>query len=425
MKEPTGAEPPGQDSSSTPTGTKRGRGDDAYLQGAQNSQDNEVFYKPYNKPGYKRIFPENQVSTEYIVYVESTNEGERLGNKNPDMICTLFKNEIKGVVGIKRVNANKLGITFSQNIHANNFLCNENFLKKYNYKAYIPARSVEIIGVLRFVPKNISNEELFKKLSSLYEIINIRRFTHKVNGTIVPYGSVSVTFLSQQLPDFVYLDLYRFKVFEYVAPLLQCYKCFKFNHGAKFCKSTQKCSVCAGEHHFSTCDKEAIIKCINCQGPHLAISRYCPIKKIKIEEKYNKKNYAQVTASLKNNGNLHPSNYSTNFPKLTMTKEINKTKKMFENDVINKNSIQTTEYVKVQTVDRPSTVQTNKNTKTEIKKNETLNTKDLAEIILKNEDIITILVKTLVQLGNSSDAEPITFNSIKEVLKKSLVFNHG
>jgi hypothetical protein len=109
-----------------------------------------------------------------------------VGNKNPLMLAGLFKNEIKGVANIRRINANKVGVTFSQANNANNLIKNEEFLNKYTYKAYyyIPARAVEKIGVLRFVPTNISNEELFKKLSSAYEIINVRRFTKKIDGVL-------------------------------------------------------------------------------------------------------------------------------------------------------------------------------------------------------------------------------------------------
>lgn len=172
----------------------------------------ELFYKPYTKPSYKRVFPDNAVSAEFTVFVESANGGDKLGNKNPLLLASLFKNEIKGVTGIKRINANKVGVSFKLAIHANNFLKNDDFMKKNELKAYIPARAVETIGVLRFVPTSISNEELFKKLSSTYEIVGVRRFTRKVNGELKPYGSVSVTFLTNSLPDYVYLDIFRFKV---------------------------------------------------------------------------------------------------------------------------------------------------------------------------------------------------------------------
>lgn len=230
------------------------------------------FFKPYSKPGYTRVFPENSKDSEYVVFIESTGD-EKLGNRNPLIMASLFKNEIKGVLNIKRINANKLGIIFKQAIDANSFIKNEAWLAKNGMKAFIPAGAVETIGVLRFVPTSISNEELFNKLSSKYEILSVRRFVRKLNGEIKPYGSVSVTFLSKDLPECVYLDIYRFKVHEYVAPLLQCFKCFKFNHSAKICSGTQKCSICSMEHHFSECSTDKVQKCINCGGQHLGADR--------------------------------------------------------------------------------------------------------------------------------------------------------
>lgn len=394
MKKPPGAEAPGAESALGPPGLKRARErDDGAAPDLQ--QERQEFFKPYSKPGYKRVFTDNMVSKEFTVFVESTKE-EQIGNKNPDMMCSLFKNELKGVVGIRRINARKLGVTFGQIIHANNFLHDESFLTKYELKAYIPARSVETIGVLRFVPTNISNEDLFKKLTSTHEIISVRRFTRKVNGVITPYGSVSVTFLSQLLPEVAYLDLYRFKVHEYNAPLLQCYKCFKFNHGAKFCKNSQKCSRCAGDHHFTTCEREEdSIKCINCQGPHLAISKDCPVKQKKIAEK-NKgsSSYSQIVST----NNI---NYDKKYPALPP-----------------KPTLAVGNNVKTATLQYPTS------SKPLIKENckpETSVGNNLIEQILNSEYILKALVGALVTIGN--DRRPITSNIVKEILVKS--FTHG
>ena len=67
---------------------------------------------------------------------------------------------------------------------------------------------------------------------------------------------------------------------EYRPPkVVQCFKCLKFGHISAFCKSRHEhCSICPHEgHNHKNCTKENE-KCKNCNGPHAAVSRYCPIK---------------------------------------------------------------------------------------------------------------------------------------------------
>lgn len=413
MHDPPGDDPPGGNNQSDDThsgsrGKKRCRTSDGEASLINCTTPDKSMYQPFIKPGYKRVFAENSINTEFVVYLESTKEGEKLGNKNPSVLNTLLQNEIKGIHLIHRVNANKVAVIFTQANNANNFLKNVDFQEKHAIKTFIPARAVEKIGVLKYVPVTISNEELFRKLQSDCEIISVRRFQRKVNGELTPYQSVSVTFLTNVLPKYVYLDLYRFQVNEYVPPLMQCFKCFKYNHGAKICKGVQTCSICASNHHFLDCDSKNVIKCVNCGGSHLAISRDCPIKQKKLEEKKKvTKSYAEI---------LHHNSFPVlpkPRPQPTLVPEIiNKTKKVKEQF----------------NVKNTQTIQNNKNieqsvTNCKLKKTETLKTKELIEEILKNDDIIASLIKTLVELGNSTNTHPLTFSNIKEVLKKSLVFN--
>ena len=49
----------------------------------------------------------------------------------------------------------------------------------------------------------------------------------------------------------------------------QCFKCFKFGHLAKYCKSKQKCGNCGTEEHdAANCTNKA--KCMGCEGQHPA-----------------------------------------------------------------------------------------------------------------------------------------------------------
>lgn len=349
-------------------------------------EESDSFY-PYFKPNYKRQYPENSANTEFKVFVESQDK-ERLGNKSPIYLNHIFSSDIKGVVAIHRVNANKITVVFKQYNTANNFLNNTSFLEKHKLKAYIPAAQIERTGIIRFVPTNISNKELYTKLSSIYEIVAVRRFTKKVGQNRVPLQTVSITFLSNSLPDNVQYDLFSYRVFDYIPPLQQCYRCFKFNHPAKVCNGKQRCSICAGEHAYKDCDKPNELCCVNCSGPHLAISRTCPVKMRKILEKKNKITYASAVETKK---------LDIEFPPLPDKSKIVKPKQnIVNNDVNNVNKSSSEQNV-------------NKS------QNESIQTQ-----IIRNNDVLMTLVHTLVQLGNKTDDVPLTTSYIKDMLIKNL-----
>lgn len=325
--------------------------------------DDEGKYHPFTKTGYKRTYPDNFISDEYPVYVESQKKEERLGNRNPLQISKLFKN-VKGIHERRRVNSSKITLIFKQAAAANDFLSHE-CLKEHNMRAYIPAASVERVGVVRYIPKEASNEELYAKLTADQEIIAVRRFLKKESGKLVPLTTISVTFVGTNLPQFIYLDNWRYRVYEYIPPVMQCYRCMKFNHSAKVCRNNQVCSKCSEGHSYKDCNSTEL-KCSNCGGDHLAISKACPIKLAKTEQ--NKKSFANIVKN---------STKSNSFPPLPAITKLQKN-----------NIIET----------KPKTLKIDE--------------------IVKNEKLINCLIKTLVSLGNSNSIKTTTH--IRETLIKNL-----
>lgn len=360
--------------------------------GEQNS------YLPYYKLNYKRLYPENSVNVEFKVYVQGTGT-EKIGNKSPIYLNHIFTTspDVKGVTAIHRVNANKIVLVFKQCNTANNFLNNVDFLQKHNLRAFIPAAQIEKTGIIRFVPAHISNKELYTKLSSRYEIVAIRRFMKKVNNEKVPLQTVSITFLSNVLPDSVKYDLFSYRVFEYIPPLQQCYRCLKFNHSAKVCNGKQRCSCCGGEHSYRDCDKPSQLNCANCSGPHLAISKLCPIKMKKIEEKKTKISYASVASTKKTTYDEFPT-----LPNKPL-------KPAYNFNPVNKS-----------TVNNPSTKNVNTLPVQNVNREAPPKMEDLKSILLSSNDLTMAIVRCLVSLANSGDGTNITTKSIKEMLFKSL-----
>jgi hypothetical protein len=59
------------------------------------------------------------------------------------------------------------------------------------------------------------------------------------------------------------------KLFKKNCHIIQCFKCFKFNHMTKFCKNEERCLKCADKHHFKECIVSANKKCcVNCNENH-------------------------------------------------------------------------------------------------------------------------------------------------------------
>lgn len=335
-------------------------------------------YKIFFKTNYTRLFLEKS-AVDYTVYIESK-EKEKIGNRNPIKLTQLFADNIKGITSVYRINAFKIGVTFQKAAAANSFLKQEGFLNKHNLRAFIPAHLVEKVGIIKYVPTDMSNEEIYKNITCDTDIISVKRFMKKdTNGKLVPLTTVAITFSSTTLPKHVFLNLFRYQVHTYIPPLVQCYKCFKFNHSAKVCRGTQMCSICAGAHLFKECTSE-ISMCINCGGGHLAISRECPIKIKKMEEKRNQilqssqsRSFASVVGSKKD---------ENSFPPLNAKKPGNKTNNVQSPVLINKEV-------------------------------------DL-EQIASNDIIINAIVKSLIALANSKSNEAVTTTKIKEIFLSNL-----
>ncbi|CAF4872975.1 unnamed protein product [Pieris macdunnoughi] len=95
---------------------------------------------PPNRPPYNTL-----LNTDCVVYVESQ-ENEKLGNKNPITLTKLFTDNDKGIEGDHRVNAHRIGITFKKPAP----------LGPHKLKASVPAHLTETMGVIRYVPKELT-----------------------------------------------------------------------------------------------------------------------------------------------------------------------------------------------------------------------------------------------------------------------------
>lgn len=259
-------------------------------------------YKDFRVADYTRYYPEEGGNAEYIVFMESKNE-HPLGTRDMMSLANCLKRYNKGIKQLQRINKYKIGVVFERSGLANAALKNKTFLESYELKASIPASASEVTGVITHVPIELSNSQIHAALTTTKNIVCIRRFMRKTrmdNGQVKmePTKTVSITFSCPVLPESVDLNSWRFVLRPYIPPVMQCLKCLRYGHIAKFCKNSERCSICGDAHNFKLCTvpKEEA-RCIQCKGPHVAISPECPVKKQKIQlnkEKVQNKSYSAI-----------------------------------------------------------------------------------------------------------------------------------
>ncbi|KAM3956543.1 uncharacterized protein ACR2FA_009451 [Aphomia sociella] len=260
-------------------------------------------YNAFRIPNYTRYYPEDGGNFEYIVFLESSDFDTPIGNRDIMSLANSLKRYNKGIKQLQRLIKFKIGVIFERPGLANAALNNRKFLDAHKLKASIPASATEVTGVIKHVPIDMTNKQIYSALTSTKNIISIRRFMRRVKDdhgviNLQPTKTVSITFSCPVLPESVDLNSWRFEVSQYVPPVKQCLRCLRYGHIGKFCKNSERCSICSGPHNFRNCTispTEAC--CYHCQGKHIAISSECPVKKEKIrlnKEKLQPKSYIDI-----------------------------------------------------------------------------------------------------------------------------------
>jgi len=137
----------------------------------------------------------------------------------------------------------------------------------------------EVKGVIGGVSVEVSDEEIRGEVE-VAGVTGVKRIMRHEGGRVVPTAAVILTFKGAQLPQKVDIGCLRYKVREYVPPVVRCYKCQGFSHKAAQCKVGLRCVRCSGAHAFDDCpgkeNREAVdVRCANCKGNHSAAFRGC------------------------------------------------------------------------------------------------------------------------------------------------------
>ena len=170
-----------------------------------------------------------------------------------------------------------------------------NVLNNCKFEPVLPnelksARSI----LVKKLDKFLFDKELIEITSEIKKKINNITNVIKINGPSflkITFSNIvdadkcindGLFIFSRYFPgNQLYKDIY--------VKLLVCHKCFAWDkHTTRQCPSDANytcCAKCASKEHNKTECQATAIKCINCQGPHEALSGLCPIKKQLLKDK--------------------------------------------------------------------------------------------------------------------------------------------
>jgi hypothetical protein len=220
----------------------------------------------------------------FIVHVENKpGESGNVGRMHPLTLGKkLFEGKIKGIKEVKHSNRNRVVCTFDSASTANQFVCS-NFANDNNSIVYIPSYQLERVGLIRYVDISLSEDEILTNLqnSNGIKIVSVKRITKVIidsegQKSVKPTSLVSIKFQGKRLPDYVFLFYNRCPVEPYVSNPIICFKCIRFGHTSKNCKSSLRCPNCSCQHDKQSCDRADNPKCLFCGGPHSSLDRSCP-----------------------------------------------------------------------------------------------------------------------------------------------------
>ena len=223
---------------------------------------------------------ENWHQGPYIVIL--TNKVGNVSNLHPMRVGkALYGHKDFHITDIKKLGRNRLEIVFTNSISANKFV-KSNFSEQLNSNAFIPFHRTSIVGIAKGIPIDFSEEEILQHIKTRenYPVADVYRFKRRVikeDGMIewVPTQTLKLTFLSQFLPDRIFIYGATANIEKYIQPIRQCTNCQKFGHIAKFCHQEPVCVNCGESHHEKDCTNPEL-KCKHCALKHKANDKTCP-----------------------------------------------------------------------------------------------------------------------------------------------------
>lgn len=294
----------------------------------ENNNNKKVFQK--------RFFSEYDLGP-FEIYVQ--HKEKNIGNYNILSIAKeIFNLKSEEIIKINRKGKNRIGVIFSNYKGANKFLQNDVLVNK-GYEAFIPSHHLQCKGIVRFVDKNLTEEEIkeFSSINSLVtKIVEVRRMNRRVveksekgqdKISFLPTGTICVIFSGRTIPKEIKIFGLPMKVIPFIEPVVQCQNCFIYGHSTSQCRSKSKCFKCSKIHEP---DVSCNTLCMFCKSSeHQSKDPACPErmrqKEIKQIMSFQNISYFEAGQKVPRNSTNKPgyNKEENNFPQLNRNRQPN------------------------------------------------------------------------------------------------------
>jgi len=150
---------------------------------------------------------------------------------------------------------------------------------KIDYHTFQLPENKQLSINIRNLPVNITEQCIFNELIELnFEVTSVTRLQKKfknplpIVAVLLSKPSIGIYSLTRLLHCVVVVEPRRPS-----KDIPQCTNCQRFAHTKKFCHLPPRCVKCAGDHHYSLCQKsnDTPPKCVNCNSNHPGSYRGC------------------------------------------------------------------------------------------------------------------------------------------------------
>lgn len=209
------------------------------------------------------------------------------------------------IVELVRLCRTKILIHCADAATANSLILSDKFPSDYNF--FIPVNYVSRVAIIRDIDVEFTEDELFHALDTRqFKLLKVQRLSRKCVSdekkvSYVPSQSVKLTFAGPDMPANVFLWYSRVPCEPFVQSTIQCFKCLKFGHTSKVCRSKnnvcRKCFQDESEDHVCNITQ---IQCVNCKGMHNPKSPSCPEleRQKKIKQMMSNRNLCYLEAAI-------------------------------------------------------------------------------------------------------------------------------
>ena len=167
----------------------------------------------------------------------------------------------------------------------------EKDMMSYDKTSCIIAHNLKTKALLKGIPITVKDSTITKITQEKFPGSEVKRFVTRAGKRL---ETVMITFqtpteLEAALQDTLAIDNCIHSLEEYIQKrkVIQCYKCNKYGHVAKWCKSKKSCVFCGNGHDGRDCLEQHSPRrwrCSNCSGTHAADDEGCPTYREKIAQ---------------------------------------------------------------------------------------------------------------------------------------------